>query len=124
MESKRILLIEDNRDIQVFVSTAVRMEGAELVVADSGEAGLTSYREEGRFDLILLDLGLPGISGWDVLQSIRQRDGARPGVPVVIFTANAEPGTFQRAVELGANDVIVKPVSARDLIRRLSAALS
>jgi CheY-like chemotaxis protein len=124
MESKRILLIEDNRDIQVFVSTAVRMEGAELVVADSGEAGLTSYREEGRFDLILLDLGLPGISGWDVLQSIRQRDGARAGVPVVIFTANAEPGTFQRAVELGAKDVIVKPVSARDLIRRLSAALS
>ena len=125
MQGKRILLIEDNLDVQVFVRTVARMEGAVLVAASSGESGVERFRDGPRFDLILMDINLPGMSGWDVIDLLDPAgtQGSRLP-PIVIFTASADSDTVDKAERMGARDVIVKPIAARDLVTRLNAALS
>jgi DNA-binding response OmpR family regulator len=123
LQGKRILLIEDNADVQVFVSTIARLEGANLVVAPTGEDGLAAVQEESWIDLILLDLNLPGIQGWDVLEEINSKRDSNPP-PVVVFSARTDAPTKERAIEMGAIGFIVKPVGARELVEQLKAFLS
>lgn len=101
------------------------MEGAVLVAASSGESGVERFRDGPRFDLILMDINLPGMSGWDVIDLLDAAgtQGSRLP-PIVIFTASADSDTVDKAERMGARDVIVKPIAARDLVTRLNAALS
>lgn len=122
LHGKRLLLIEDNPDIQAFVSTVARLEGAELVSVPTGEDGIAALRERSDLDLVLLDLNLPGIQGWDVLQEINA--GAVPAAPVVVFSAYTDAPTRSRASEMGAVGFIAKPVGARELVEQLKAFLS
>ncbi|MGE0059275.1 MAG: response regulator [Dehalococcoidia bacterium] len=123
LQGRRILLIEDNRDVQQFVSGIARLERADIAVARSGEEGLDLLADDARFDAILLDLNLPGISGWDVLRSLRSTPPHwEKEPPVFIFTASNANMIEEQASELGAAGVITKPVSARDLVQALAAA--
>lgn len=122
LQGKRLLLVEDNADIQAFVSTVARMEGANLVTASTGEEGLSALRRDTALDLVLLDLNLPGIQGWDVLQEIRS--GADPDPPVVVFSAYTDAPTRTRAAQMGAAGFIAKPVGARELVDQLEAFLT
>jgi CheY-like chemotaxis protein len=123
LQGRRILLIEDNRDVQQFVSGIARLEKADIAVARTGEEGLELLTGDVSFDAILLDLNLPGISGWDVLRAIRQQPHSRQKEPpVFIFTASNANTIEEQASELGAAGVITKPVSARDLVQALAAA--
>lgn len=118
-----ILLIEDNKDVQQFVSGIARLEHAGITIARTGEEGLEILTNGRRFDTILLDINLPGISGWEVLRAIREAAAeAVAAVPVFIFTASAASTIEEQASELGAAGVITKPVSARDLVQALAAA--
>lgn len=117
MRGRRILLIEDNRDIQAFVATMARMEAADLVTVSSGEDGLKTLERDRRFDLIILDINLPNMTGWEVIESLDGFEGHKP--PVVVFTASADPETQQRAQEVGASGVIVKPIAVKELTLRL-----
>jgi DNA-binding response OmpR family regulator len=121
LKGNRILLVEDNADIRAFVSTVARLEGASLVIAATGEEGLTALGQEEHLDLVLLDLNLPGIQGWDVLQEVKERD-AEP--PVVVFSAYTDAPTRERAAEMGAAGFIAKPVGARELVEQLKAFLA
>lgn len=123
LQGRRILLIEDNRDVQQFVSGIARLERAEIAVVRSGEEGLDLLAADAKFDAILLDLNLPGISGWDVLRSLRSTPPQwEKEPPVFIFTASNANMIEEQASELGAAGVITKPVSARDLVQALAAA--
>jgi CheY-like chemotaxis protein len=123
LQGRRILLIEDNRDVQQFVSGIARLEKADIAVARTGEEGLDLLTGDPRFDAILLDLNLPGISGWDVLRAIRSQPPSwEKEPPVFIFTASNANMIEEQASELGAAGVITKPVSARDLVQALADA--
>jgi CheY-like chemotaxis protein len=123
LQGRRILLIEDNRDVQLFVSGIARLEKAGITIVRTGEEGLAALSEDCRYDAILLDLNLPGISGWDVLRSLRSQPPAWDREPpVFIFTASNANMIEEQASELGAAGVITKPVSARDLVQALAAA--
>jgi CheY-like chemotaxis protein len=123
LQGRRLLLIEDNRDVQLFVSGIARLECAEIAVVRTGEEGLLLLACDARFDAILLDLNLPGISGWDVLRSLRSEPPAwEREPPVFLFTASNANMIEEQASELGAAGVITKPVSARDLVAALAAA--
>jgi len=122
LDGKRLLLVEDNADIQAFVSTVARLEGADLVTATTGEEGMAAIKEQTDIDLVLLDLNLPGIQGWDVLQEIKS--GAAPDRRVVVFSAYTDGPTRDRANEMGATGFIAKPVGARELVEQLKAYLS
>ena len=122
LQGKKLLLVEDNADIQAFVGTVARLEGATLIAASSGEEGIDTVKNNPDLDLVLLDLNLPGIQGWDVLQDIRS-DASRD-LAVVVFSAFTDAPTRKRAEEMGASGFIAKPVGARELVNQLSAYLA
>ena len=104
---QRILLVEDEPNIARFVELELGHEGYEVVKAADGREGLT-LAEEGGFDLVLLDIMLPGLNGLEVLRFLR-RDPTTATVPVVIVSASDDKETISAALEAGANDYIVKP---------------
>jgi DNA-binding response OmpR family regulator len=122
LQGKRFLLVEDNADIQAFVSTVARLEGADIVTASKGEVGLSMLSGQAPLDFVLLDLNLLGIQGWDVLREIGDATDARP--PVVVFSAYTDAPTQKRAKDMGAVGFIAKPVGARELVSKLEAFLS
>lgn len=123
LQGRSILLIEDNKDVQQFVSGIARLERAAITIARTGEEGLSILNGDHRFDALLLDINLPGISGWDVLRMLREDTAAwAQELPVFIFTASAASTIEEQATLLGAAGVITKPVSARDLVQALAAA--
>jgi len=117
----RILIVEDDNGIVSFLVKGLRAEGYATATAADGDKAiriLNSSDEE--FDLVLLDLGLPGTSGEDVLRELRRRDSA---LPVIVLTAHAEIADKVHGLELGANDYVTKPFSFAELLARIRAAL-
>jgi two-component system, OmpR family, copper resistance phosphate regulon response regulator CusR len=117
----RILIAEDDPAIVSFLVKGLKAEGYATAVAHAGDeasAVLASPFEE--FDLVLLDLGLPGMSGLDVLSALRRRDAS---LPVIILTARAETADKVRGLEMGANDYVTKPFSFAELLARIRATL-
>jgi two-component system phosphate regulon response regulator PhoB len=117
----RIVLIEDERDIQDILGYNLRQAGHEVTIASRGDDGLHQVRAQ-RPDLILLDLMLPGMSGTDVCNTI-QRDPQLRGIPVIMITARGEEVDRVVGFELGAEDYIVKPFSVREVLLRIQALL-
>lgn len=117
----RILIAEDDPAIASFLVKGLKAEGYATAVATSGtEANTMLSSSLENFDLLLLDLGLPGVSGVDVLSTLRQRDAA---LPVIVLTARAEVADKVRGLELGANDYVTKPFSFAELLARIRATL-
>jgi DNA-binding response OmpR family regulator len=117
----RILVAEDDPAIVSFLVKGLKAEGYATAVAGDGDEAnrlLTNAFES--FDLVLLDLGLPGTTGLDVLATLRQRDRA---LPVIVLTARAEIADKVRGLELGANDYVTKPFSFAELLARIRATL-
>lgn len=117
----RILIAEDDAAIASFLVKGLRAEGyATVVAADGHEANRLLASTPETFDLVLLDLGLPGVSGVEVLTALRQRDAS---APVIILTARAEVADKVRGLEMGANDYVTKPFSFAELLARIRATL-
>jgi len=108
-----ILIIEDEPDIRDFVARLCQLEGYRVLQAEDGETGLRLAEEE-RVDLVLLDLRLPKIDGWTVLKELKSNPELS-SIPVVIFTASAAVSQRDRALDMGAVDYLVKPLSAATL---------
>jgi len=119
MKRYRILVVEDDPAIRRGLVDALTIEGYEALEAGDGEAGLHRALAE-PFDLILLDLMLPGRDGMDVLREVR---GARPVLPVIILTARGREEDRVGGLRLGADDYVVKPFSVRELLARVEAVL-
>ena len=112
-ERKTVLIIEDEADIRYFASRVLEFEGYCVLGAESGEEGLKLVRES-QVSLVLLDLRLPGINGWAVLEQMKAEPELLT-IPVIIFTASAAVPQQDRALSIGAVDYLVKPVSAASL---------
>ena len=118
MPHERILVVDDEVGIRELVGTYLRNEGYTVDEAVDGETALARLRQH-RPDLVVLDLRLPGIDGYDVLREIR-RDSA---VYVIVLTARAEETDKLIGLELGADDYMTKPFSPRELVARVRAVL-
>jgi len=109
---RRVLLIEDAEDVVELVTSLFDDEGYAYTVATDGEEGV-AVAHACSPDVILLDLSLPKLSGWDVIQRLRD-DGLR--TPVVALTAHAMRGDRERALALGCDDYLSKPFEIDELL--------
>lgn len=119
--SARILVVEDERDIAALVAYHLTKEGYRVRTAEGGAEALEAAAAE-RPDLLVLDLMLPGFSGYEVLQEIRRRADLAE-VPVVVLTARRDEADRVKGLELGADDYVTKPFSPRELVLRVGAVL-
>jgi two-component system phosphate regulon response regulator PhoB len=121
MSKERILLIEDDEDIQVLIRHNLEKEGYRVSVSGTGEDGMTMLKKE-PFDCLLLDLMLPGIDGLELCRLIKKNQKTQH-IPIIMVTAKGEESDIVSGLELGADDYIVKPFSPRLLIARVRSIL-
>ena len=114
----RVLIVEDEPSYVEALRLALGAEGFEVDTALDGKTGLERFRDR-RPEVILLDLMLPAISGLDVLRAVRRESD----LPVIVVSAKGAEADIVSALELGADDYVTKPYSARELVARIRAAL-
>ena len=117
----KVLVVDDAPDIVRLVRDYLEHAGFSVLAASNGMDALRIARTE-RPDLIVLDLGLPGRDGLDVTRELR-RDSAVASVPIVMLTARADESDKLVGLELGADDYVTKPFSAKELVARVRAVL-
>jgi DNA-binding response OmpR family regulator len=115
---KRVLVVDDEPKITQVVADYLRTAGFTVTTAGNGSVAVTSARAQPP-DLVVLDLGLPGMDGLDVARELRQASA----VPIIMLTARGEEADRVVGLELGADDYIVKPFSPRELLARVRAVL-
>jgi DNA-binding response OmpR family regulator len=115
----RVLLVEDNRDLAFGLRTSLEVEGYEVIHAETGTAGLAEARGAAP-DIVVLDLMLPEMTGYDVLKQLRR---AGDNVPVLILTARGEEADKVQGFRHGAEDYVVKPVGVLEFLARIEAIL-
>ena len=113
-----ILLVEDEKKLRDMVAQHLRQEGLGVALAADGLEAMQIWQDI-KPDLVVLDLMLPGLSGWEVLKKIRQKNNT----PVILLTARADEVDKLLGLELGADDYITKPFSPRELSARIKAVL-
>jgi two-component system alkaline phosphatase synthesis response regulator PhoP len=118
---KRILIIEDDRDIVELVRYNLACEGFDVSSSSDGSSGLAQVRKSPP-DLLLLDLMLPKMPGLEVCKEIR-RDSALNRLPILMLTARGEEADRIVGLEMGADDYVTKPFSPRELVARVKALL-
>jgi two-component system response regulator RegX3 len=114
----RVLVVEDEESFSDALSYMLRREGFDAVVAESGPQALAEFDRAGA-DIVLLDLMLPGLPGTEVCRALR----ARSSVPIIMLTAKDSEIDKVVGLELGADDYVTKPYSARELVARIRAVL-
>jgi DNA-binding NtrC family response regulator len=119
MPNGSILVIDDEAEIREGLELLLSSEGYAVTSAETGEAGIARLEQE-PFDLLLLDVSLPGRSGLDLLRDIRQRD---PHLPVVLITAYGSIDMARQAFKSGAQDYITKPWSNDELLAQIASAV-
>ena len=120
-ERHRILLVDDEPSIVKMVGKRLEVEGFEVLIAIDGQEGLDKARTE-RPDLIVLDLMLPKLNGYEVCTMLKQ-DTRYQGIPVVLFTAKAQEKDEKLGMECGANAYVRKPFRAQELLEKIRALL-
>ncbi|MGD0283368.1 MAG: response regulator transcription factor [Dissulfurispiraceae bacterium] len=117
MGSGKILIVEDEKKIAAIVKSYLEREGFEVTSVETGEAGIREITSG--FDLVILDLKLPDIDGEVVCKSIREVTD----IPVIMLTAKSSEEDRVKGLSIGADDYVVKPFSARELVARVKAHL-
>ncbi len=117
--SGRILIVEDEPGLVLTLGDRLRSEGYEVESAETGDLGARRAREGG-FDLVLLDVALPGKNGFDVLRDLRQQ---RVATPVIMLTARGQVLDRVLGLKLGADDYLAKPFDMMELVARVEAVL-
>jgi len=115
---RRVLVVDDDEVIRSLVRDGLEREGFEVLVAGDGPSGLRAIADDAP-DLVILDVNLPAIGGFDVLSSIR----GSSGVPVILLTGRVDEVDRVLGLELGADDYVMKPFSPRELASRARAIL-
>jgi DNA-binding response OmpR family regulator len=114
----KVLVVDDEMKIARLVRDYLTEAGFEVALASTGPAAVAAVRSD-RPDLVVLDLGLPGMDGYDVTRAIRSRSA----IPIIMLTARSEETDRIVGLELGADDYVVKPFSPRELVARVKAVL-
>jgi DNA-binding response OmpR family regulator len=113
-----VLLIEDDQDITLAVKTVLGRSGFEVAAAADGRDGLRAFHSQ-RPDIVVLDVGLPEMDGWTVLERIRELSG----VPVLMLTAHGQEAEKVRGLRAGADDYLTKPFGTAEFVARVQALL-
>lgn len=121
MATKRIIVVEDERDMADLIAMQLQGEGYHVEIAGDGPQSLEAL-EKGPCDLMLLDLMLPQVSGLEVLREVRKNPQTRP-LPVIIITAKSAEADVVAGFELGADDYVTKPFSLSVLSARVAAVM-
>jgi phosphate regulon transcriptional regulator PhoB len=121
METKRILVVDDEPDLVELVSYNLKKEGFKVTTSPDGEDALEKVRKSA-FDLVILDLMLPGIQGVELCRMIRGNPRTE-AVPIIMLTAKGDVSDKIRGLETGADDYMTKPFSPKELIARVRALL-
>ncbi|MGH7475084.1 MAG: response regulator [Longimicrobiales bacterium] len=117
----QVLVVEDERDIAALVAYHLAKEGYAVRTAAGGPEALQAVLHE-RPDLLVLDLMLPGYSGYELMSELRRREDTSE-IPIVVLTARREEADRIRGLELGADDYLTKPFSPQELVLRVGAVL-
>ena len=118
MTRGRVLVVEDDQDIALGIRTVLSREGFDATTAADGKLGLRAFHSA-RPDLVILDIGLPGLDGWAVLERLRDLSD----VPVLILTAHGQEADKVRGLNGGADDYLTKPFGNRELSARVEALM-
>lgn len=117
-DKTRILLVDDDLNISRLVQLYLEKEGFEVQTAARGDDALSAFRRQPP-DLMLLDVMLPGMDGWQVLKAVRKSSG----IPIIMLTAREETFDKVLGLELGADDYVTKPFDTKELVARVKAVL-
>jgi DNA-binding response OmpR family regulator len=115
----RVLVVEDERDVAELIRYNLGKEGYDVLVTASGTDAVKQAREM-RPDLVLLDIMVPHLNGWEVCRRLKQDPETR-GIPVIMVTGRTEEGDKVLGFEMGADDYVTKPFSPRELLARVRA---
>ena len=117
----KVLVIDDSRLIAHVAKTILTNRGHEVILAQDGLTGLRAARSE-EPDMILLDLIMPVMDGYDVCQRLKERDSTKE-IPIIMLTSKAEPSDKVKGLEMGASDYVTKPFDEGELIARVNLQL-
>ncbi|MCX6893760.1 MAG: response regulator [Verrucomicrobia bacterium] len=118
----KILVIDDEQDFLRVIARFLSRKGFEVAEASDGRTGV-SLASECQPDLIVCDLNMPGMDGYEVLETLR-RDPALADIPVIFLTGQSEPSKVRQGMNLGADDYLIKPVEFADLLGAIGVRLS
>ena len=119
---KRILIVEDNEMNRDALSRRLLRQGYEVLIATAGLDGLRMAYDT-RPDLILMDLGMPDIDGWECAKRLKS-DAATSGIPIIALTAHAMLNDRQKALDAGCDDFDTKPINLSGLVEKMNRLLS
>ena len=119
---RTVLIVEDNEDNRIVYSTILRHHGFRVSEALDGEEGISKAREE-LPDIILMDISIPVMDGWEVTQTLKRDDLTRH-IPVVALTAHAMPGDRERAIAVGCDGYLAKPCEPRAVLAEVNRLLA
>ena len=122
MDRKRILVVDDEIYIVHILEFSLTMEGYEVATASDGEEALRKI-EEDRPDLVVLDIMMPKLDGYEVCRRLRQKEETA-SLPVILLSAKGRPVDREVGMEVGADDYIVKPFSPRRLLEKIRELLA
>ena len=118
----KLLLVEDNEYNRDMLLRRLNKKGFEVVVAVDGGEGVAKARSE-KPDLILMDMHLPVLDGWEATQQLKQADDTR-GIPIIALTADAMAGDREKAMEAGCDDYDTKPIELPRLLEKIQTLLA
>jgi CheY-like chemotaxis protein len=119
---KKILLVEDNEMNRDMLSRRLVRNGFEVIMAVDGEQGIVMAQSE-RPDLILMDMSLPIVDGWEATRRVRA-SAASSAIPIIALTAHAMSGDREKAIEAGCDDYDTKPIEMPRLLEKINALLA
>jgi CheY-like chemotaxis protein len=117
----KILIVEDNEMNRDMLSRRLQKKGFDIVMAFDGQHGVNMTNSESP-DLILMDMSLPVMDGWDATRKIKSSPKTR-SIPVIALTAHAMSGDREKAIEAGCNDYDTKPIDLKRLLEKIEALL-
>jgi two-component system sensor histidine kinase/response regulator len=120
---KRILVIDDMTTHLLLLQTILEEEGYKVITIDNGEDALRIIKEDNRLDAILLDIMMPDIDGFDILDQLKT-DNGKSKIPIIIVSAKTDTKSIKKAIEKGAYDYITKPLNIQDIRNKVNSALS
>jgi two-component system KDP operon response regulator KdpE len=116
---QRVLIVDDEPPIRRFLRTGLSAQGYQVFEAEDGLSAHTALQRNA-IDVLVLDLGLPGVDGFDVIKQLRESGSA---VPIIVLSSRSDEAGKVRALDLGADDYVTKPFGMDELLARLRAAL-
>ena len=120
-QKKKILAVDDENDLLLIVKTALFSEGYDVITASNGPDGI-ALAQDHKPDLIVLDVMMPEMTGFEVLEQLRQ-DPTTESIPVIMLTGLSEKDKIRQALDSGINYYIVKPFEFHDLISKVKTAI-